>query len=231
MSFSDMTTSSQPSLYEYYTPITSSSSSPPSTSPLSAVSSRARQNTTPKRPHHSKTPASTPFKKQKLNDEVKPAISKLVDDRITLPRSLLRRSLTGNNDRLSMIPSVMYSTAEYYSRPIDVHRVQTPSGFDTFPFAVECCNSTLRLGVTDEYLANSLIAVSDERGDIRLLETDVSCETGLTQEYLRMTCHDNAIFDLSWSCDDLLLVLCVVGINSDFRRRHQEIKLVRFSIS
>jgi hypothetical protein len=54
--------------------------------------------------------------------------------------------------------------------------------------------------------ANSLAAVSDEIGDIRLLDTSSSVETGFTTEYIRMNCHDNAIFDVDWSADDMKLV-------------------------
>lgn len=55
-------------------------------------------------------------------------------------------------------------------------------------------------------VGNSLAAVSDERGDVRLLDTSPSQETGITSEYIRMKCHENAIFDISWSFDDLKLV-------------------------
>lgn len=55
--------------------------------------------------------------------------------------------------------------------------------------------------------ANSLTAVSDENGDVRLLDTSISQATGITTEYIRMKCHDNAIFDISWSADDMKLVL------------------------
>jgi len=55
-------------------------------------------------------------------------------------------------------------------------------------------------------VANSITAVCDELGDVRLLDTLPSVPTGLTTEYVRMNCHDNAIFDISWSADDMKLV-------------------------
>ena len=55
-------------------------------------------------------------------------------------------------------------------------------------------------------VANSLVAISDEKGDVRLLDTSPSIETGFTKEYIRINCHDNAIFDISWSNDDMKLV-------------------------
>jgi len=60
-------------------------------------------------------------------------------------------------------------------------------------------------------VANSLAAVSDERGDVRLLDTSPNQETGITSEYIRMKCHENAIFDICWSYDDLKLVDFICG--------------------
>ena len=53
--------------------------------------------------------------------------------------------------------------------------------------------------------ANSLCAVCDELGEIRLLDTSPTQITGIANEYVRMKCHENAIFDISWSRDDLRL--------------------------
>ena len=73
------------------------------------------------------------------------------------------------------------------------------------------------------------MAISDETGAIRLLDTAPNDE-GIMTEYLRMTCHDNAVFDISWSADDLKLVpLRKFGVECD-RQPRQEIKQVRFSI-
>jgi len=83
-------------------------------------------------------------------------------------------------------------------------------------------------------IANSLVAVSDEVGEIRLLDTDISSPTGISNEHLRMHCHDNAIFDISWSYDDMKLVsplLRVAYADDVFRRQRQETKLARSSIS
>jgi hypothetical protein len=55
-----------------------------------------------------------------------------------------------------------------------------------------------------------MTAVCDELGDVRLLDTSPAVETGFTTEYVRMNCHDNAIFDISWSADDMRLV-CLLG--------------------
>jgi hypothetical protein len=72
--------------------------------------------------------------------------------------------------------------------------------------------------------ANSLTAISDENGDVRLLDTSPLHETGFTNEYIRMNCHDNAIFDINWSADDMKLVrppfnlLCIDGVGNGIRR-------------
>jgi hypothetical protein len=71
-------------------------------------------------------------------------------------------------------------------------------------------------------IANSLAAVSDENGHVRLLDTSPSQETGITREHIRMTCHDNAIFDIDWSADDLKLVntlsILMLKIGNGIRR-------------
>ena len=86
-----------------------------------------------------------------------------------------------------------------------MHNVQSSPGVGTFPFAVQSCNSntfyTIELTV-----ANSLTAVSDENGGVRLLDTSPAVETAFTTEYIHLQCHDNAIFDIDWSADDMKLV-------------------------
>ena len=99
----------------------------------------------------------------------------------------------------------LHEARHYFSRPIDCHNVQSEQGSGTFPFAIQCCNS-IPPNVTWLTSANSLAAISDENGDIRLLDTSPSVETGFTTEYIRMNCHDNAIFDINWSADDMKLV-------------------------
>ena len=54
--------------------------------------------------------------------------------------------------------------------------------------------------------ANSLTAISDENGDVRLLDTSPAVTMGFMTEHIRMTCHDNAIFEIDWSVDDMRLV-------------------------
>ena len=49
------------------------------------------------------------------------------------------------------------------------------------------------------------MAIGDEMGHVRLVESGKDEEPGFTKEFLSFQCHDNAIFDMSWSLDDLQL--------------------------
>lgn len=53
--------------------------------------------------------------------------------------------------------------------------------------------------------ANSLVAVGDEDGGIRLLESAKGEKPGFSEAYLKFRPHMNAILDLAFSKDDLLL--------------------------
>ena len=54
-------------------------------------------------------------------------------------------------------------------------------------------------------LANSLVAIGDEDGGVRLLESAKDEKPGFTKAYLAFRPHNNAILDLAFSPDDLLL--------------------------
>ena len=54
-------------------------------------------------------------------------------------------------------------------------------------------------------IANSLVAIGDEEGGIRLLDTDTTSKTPFSTPYLTFRPHGNAVLDLSFSHDDLLL--------------------------
>lgn len=57
--------------------------------------------------------------------------------------------------------------------------------------------------LTDQ--ANSLVAIGDEEGGVRLLETDKSSKTSFSRTFLALRTHGNAVLDLAFSPDDLLL--------------------------
>ncbi|TGZ80497.1 WD40 repeat-like protein [Ascodesmis nigricans] len=81
----------------------------------------------------------------------------------------------------------------YYSRPCDRLQIQDSEGMPTLPFSTEACNT------------NSLVAIGCESGLVRLVESAKDEAPGFTKSYLTLQCHDNAIFDMSWSPDDHLL--------------------------
>ena len=53
--------------------------------------------------------------------------------------------------------------------------------------------------------ANSLVAIGDEDGRVRLLESGKNEKPGFSQAYLKFGPHTNAILDLAFSLDDMLL--------------------------
>ncbi|MCJ1385765.1 hypothetical protein MMC17_008889 [Xylographa soralifera] len=53
--------------------------------------------------------------------------------------------------------------------------------------------------------ANSLVAIGDEEGGVRLLESGKDKEPGFDKTYLSFHPHTNAVLDLTFSSDDLLL--------------------------
>jgi WD40 repeat protein len=48
----------------------------------------------------------------------------------------------------------------------------------------------------------SLVAIGDESGLVRLLESSKDVEPGFGKDWYTIQCHENAVFDLSWSKDD-----------------------------
>ncbi|RPA95199.1 WD40 repeat-like protein [Choiromyces venosus 120613-1] len=54
-------------------------------------------------------------------------------------------------------------------------------------------------------LVNPLVAIGDETGSIRLVESDKDQAPGFEKSYVELPSHDNAIFDISISKDDGLM--------------------------
>ena len=86
------------------------------------------------------------------------------------------------------------------------------------------------IGLTELTIANSLTAISDENGGVRLLDTSPYVELGFTSEHIRLQCHDNAIFDIDWSADDMKLVPIHPKLSVKCRLLHRAINLERYSI-
>ncbi|ESZ98396.1 hypothetical protein SBOR_1274 [Sclerotinia borealis F-4128] len=85
-------------------------------------------------------------------------------------------------------------TASFYSRPEDVsHTVSLMGGRDSIPF----CNAGLN--------TNSLVAIGDDEGRIRLVESEKNGQPSFSSVHLGWQIHKNAIIDLSLSDDDALV--------------------------
>ncbi|KAN0069362.1 WD40-repeat-containing domain protein [Elaphomyces granulatus] len=84
--------------------------------------------------------------------------------------------------------------SNFYSRPNDMHSCVNLAGDRlTLPFCTASCNT------------NSLIAVGDEEGGVRLLDSAKGDKKGFSRAYLSFRPHLNAIMDLEFSSDDKLL--------------------------
>ncbi|KAJ9658530.1 hypothetical protein H2201_007737 [Coniosporium apollinis] len=80
-------------------------------------------------------------------------------------------------------------TSDFYSMPEDCHQFASPS----LPFCTASCNT------------NTLVAIGDEDGSITLLESAKDGKPPFTQAHISFRTHSNAVMDLAFSSDDLLL--------------------------
>ncbi|KAH8600067.1 WD40-repeat-containing domain protein [Bisporella sp. PMI_857] len=85
-------------------------------------------------------------------------------------------------------------TAGFHTRPLDVHMTTSIEGNNrVIPFCTASCNT------------NSLVAVGDEEGQVRLLESSKGGSPGFSQTFMSFRVHANAIIDMVFSEDDSLL--------------------------
>ncbi|KAI1503546.1 WD40-repeat-containing domain protein [Biscogniauxia marginata] len=85
-------------------------------------------------------------------------------------------------------------TADFYSRPDDVHSCISHDGPGRcIPFCAATCHRS------------SLTAVGDEEGRVRLLESSGNSSEPFSKTHLVFQAHTNAIIDLAFSNDDYLL--------------------------
>ncbi|CBF86271.1 hypothetical protein AN2148.2 [Aspergillus nidulans FGSC A4] len=85
-------------------------------------------------------------------------------------------------------------TSTFYSRADDAHTCTSSSGDRlALPFCTAACNT------------NTLVAIGDEEGGIRLLDSAKNDKIGFSKSYLTFRPHANAIMDLDFSSDDMLL--------------------------
>ncbi|KAJ5497255.1 hypothetical protein N7463_009242 [Penicillium fimorum] len=86
-------------------------------------------------------------------------------------------------------------TSNFYSQPSDHHICHSYASEG--PLALPFCNASCN--------TNSLVAVGDEEGGIRLLDSSINEDAGFTNAYLGFRPHMNSIMDLEFSSDDMLL--------------------------
>lgn len=109
--------------------------------------------------------------------------------------SILSTRLTGRRSRTEVLASHAWQdeTAGFISHPEDVYECNSGTGHAILPFCVASCNT------------NSLIAIGEEEGGIRLIESAAKDKEGFSRAFLSLRPHDNAIMDLEFSDDDRLL--------------------------
>ncbi|KAL8939536.1 MAG: hypothetical protein Q9211_002693, partial [Gyalolechia sp. 1 TL-2023] len=113
---------------------------------------------------------------------------------------LLCRELGSDIAKQNLLPVCnvadwQYETADFHSTPEDSHlcdNLGDPTQ-NALPFCSSSCNT------------NSLVAIGDEEGGVRLLETSRDGKAPFHKPHLAFRPHTNAILDLSFSPDDLLL--------------------------
>lgn len=85
-------------------------------------------------------------------------------------------------------------TSGFYSKPVDTHLCNShQSGESALPFCTATCNKS------------TLVALGDENGRVKILESESGGKPPFHQSYLSFKHHTNAIFDMSFSQDDSLL--------------------------
>jgi WD40 repeat protein len=110
---------------------------------------------------------------------------------------LLSARLSGRITRIEPCRSNLWQhqTSAFYSAPSDVYSCTSLQGpAMTLPFCSASCNT------------NSLTAIGDEQGGIRLLDSAIGNRDGFTKHHLALqNVHNNAVMDLTFSHDDALL--------------------------
>lgn len=85
-------------------------------------------------------------------------------------------------------------TSHFYTSPDDAHRcLSTSQEHHVLPFCAASCHT------------NSLIALGDEEGGIRIIDSSKKDDSDFSKTYVSLRPHDNAVMDLEFSSDDRLL--------------------------
>lgn len=169
------------------------SSSPPRSSPLKHVQAGEQENSL----------GLAPTSPLASNDEI---LSDLLEELEPFPKPIrrlrhtgrtqrvLERSFGGNDALMRGRRGTDHGvdwrseTANFVSNPEDMHRFKTK---DTLPFCTASCHT------------NSVIAVGEEEGSIRLLDSSPSSD--FTKPYVHFRPHHNAVMDITFSSDDYMI--------------------------
>lgn len=106
-----------------------------------------------------------------------------------LHRSFGGLDITGRGRRKDNCTYWQADTGNFHARPEDRHRFAHPA----LPYCSVSCNT------------NSLVAMGDETGAVRLVETARDDKHGFGSTHISMQAHTNALLDLAFSSDDSML--------------------------
>lgn len=128
-------------------------------------------------------------------EEIIPVPARIPYRSISTSAGILSTRLTGRRSRKEVLGSNAWhdETANFVSSSEDIYECSSGSGHAILPFCVASCNT------------NSLIAIGEEEGGIRLIESALGDKQGFSGAFLSFRPHDNAIMDLEFSDDDRLL--------------------------
>ncbi|KAK2759147.1 hypothetical protein FQN54_003247 [Arachnomyces sp. PD_36] len=139
-------------------------------------------------------------RKQKAHEKPSPVLPIQRSTVLQTSGALFARSLCDHPSRKVTIRTSNYGaswldeTANFYSSSDDVHScINQNRDHMTLPFCTTACNT------------NTLVAIGDEEGGVRLVESAKDDKPGFSQSFLSFRPHTNAIMDLEFSSDDKLL--------------------------
>ncbi|KAE9969500.1 hypothetical protein BLS_005339 [Venturia inaequalis] len=157
---------------------------------LQTPTSSSRKRKSYATPESSPPQLSSPCKRIHLDDVIPSSPPAFLDDLPMYERSItpepreppprIRRAQGGNWQA---------QTANFYTEPEDSHQFAHPA----LPFCTASCNT------------NTLLAIGDESGSIRLVETGRGSKDLFSETILPFQPHANAVMDLAFSSDDSML--------------------------
>ncbi|MCJ1311216.1 hypothetical protein MMC25_004887 [Agyrium rufum] len=113
----------------------------------------------------------------------------------TLRRETAEPCLRSRRERVMLRADWQDETSNFYSTPNERYQCITPQSASgiCIPFSVASCHT------------NTLVAVGNEYGGISILETEQHSNSTFSRAYLDFQSSNNAIIDMAFSPDDLIL--------------------------